>query len=114
MTYHIESIRKHYPNQGGYTYHDGTRWLEFTIRDILMTSHSNFSSFIDYITDWLDSSSEFTLQIVRDSSLNKVEWDGDNTSFTVTIKTPGLKGMEQIAKEPKELYLIREITFEEI
>lgn len=87
----------------------GAQWLEWTVQNILLTSHSDFSTFVDTLKDW-STSDNFTLKINRDGS-NYIEWDGDNTSFTVNLKT-GLEGMEKINPGTRDgIYRIGRLVF---
>jgi hypothetical protein len=70
----------------------GQKYLTFTIQNIFLTSHSDFSTFVDTLKDWAEAGT-FSLKIKRDNT-NHIEWDGDNTEFTVGLKT-GLEGMEK-------------------
>lgn len=88
------------------------QFLKFYVQNVTLTSHSDFSSFVDYITDWQDAGT-FTLKVKRDST-HYIEWDGDNTSFTVLLAYPGFQKMEKIAPGDQDtLYQIQTMIFEE-
>lgn len=101
----------HFTGQGHFGF-DMQKWyLEFKVQKIYGTSHANFSSIIDYLTDW-QSLGSFNLQIYRDTSSNMIEWDGDHTTFPVMLKT-GLNDMEKIAPRDGVIYVIGNVIFEQ-
>jgi hypothetical protein len=87
----------------------GKQYLEWNFQGILLTSHEDFSTFIDTIKDWA-TSANFTLGVKRDGS-NYIEWDGDNSTYTVNM-TRGLEGMEKKSPGTQDkAYVIGRIIF---
>ena len=89
----------------------GKRFLVFKARNVMLETHADFSSCIDYLKDW-QAAGTFNLEVVRDTSDNKIEWDGDNTSFVVLLKS-GFRDMQKIAPEDGTVFKIGLIIFEE-
>ncbi len=106
----FEPIIKHYPSNAHYGYNPSKEWLVFNIRNIILTSHSNFSSFVDYIKDWNNASSIY-IRLQYDTTPNYIEWDGDSTFFEVLLLR--LTGMHQVSSS-KELFIIERAIFEQV
>ena len=70
-------------------------YLVFKVKGIIILTHADLSNCIDYLKDW-QQVNPFTLKIKRNTTPNYIEWDGDNTSFTVLMKT-GLREMEKLS-----------------
>lgn len=106
---HYEANPKSSTNSLGW--HLGKEWLEFKAKGIYWESHSDFSQCIDYLQAWQNAGT-FTLRVKRDGS-NYTEWDGDNTTFTVLMKT-GIKKMKaESITLFEDVWVLGMIDFEE-
>jgi hypothetical protein len=105
---------RHYSGPTHLRYTTKKQWYEFKVKNIWLTSHANFSSFIDYITDWHNNTPyTFTLKVIRNTSTDYIEWDGDNTEFVVSIKKDGLRDEEKVSPHDGSIYRIGMIIFEQ-
>ena len=103
---------KNYEGGTNIGWHLGKEWLEFKAEGIILNSHTKFSNCIDYIKTWT-AAGTFTLKVERDTTPNYVEWDGDNTTFTVLPKD-GLKQMEALSiTQFSDIWVIGNIVFKE-
>lgn len=103
---------KHYAGKNHMFYDLRKTWLVFKVKGIHFTSHTNFSSFQDYIKDW-QAAGAFTLKVRRNSTPNYAEWDGDNTSYTVAVAKNGKKGSEHISPADGDIWKISMLVFEQ-
>lgn len=71
-------------------------YLVFKVKGIIILTHADLTNCIDYLKDW-QQSAPFTLKIRRNTTPNYIEWDGDNTSFLVLMKT-GMREMEKLSR----------------
>lgn len=108
----LDPVISHYFGGSHFGYDLGKRWLVVKAEEILIKSHIDYSNIVDYLKDW-QAAGTITLSVVRNSSNNKIELDGDNTDFTVLIKKPGFKGMEKLSPGDQDKYGIGSITFEQ-
>jgi len=104
-------MHEHLEGGVNYSVPGGAEYLVFEAQNIHLTSHTDFSSCIDYLKDW-QAAGTFTLKVIRDTSTNHAEWDGDNTSFTVVLKSR-IKGMEKMAPGDDDNWMINSLLFEE-
>lgn len=99
---------------GTHTGYDlGKKWLVVKISQIKCKSHTDFSTIIDTLMDW-QAAETITLSIVRNTSNNKIELDGDNTNFPVLIAKPGLKGLKKTSPDNQDRYELGSLKFEQI
>jgi hypothetical protein len=87
------------------------QYLIFMAEGIWLNTHTKLSNFIDYLKDWQLAGS-FNLRIRRDTAVNYIECDGDNTTFVVNLKDK----MEGISKESpgdQQYYKINKLIFEQ-
>ncbi|MFW9872561.1 MAG: hypothetical protein ACFFG0_05610 [Candidatus Thorarchaeota archaeon] len=102
---------KHYAGGSNTGYTTGKRWLEFKVRNIWLTSSSNFNNFSKYTLSFQDSGT-FNIQIKRDSSGNYVTID-DNDDWDVMVKQNGIKDMQKISFGDQQIYQIGLLLLEE-
>ena len=104
----------HYAGKTHLFYNLEKEWYEWKCKNIYLTSHTNFSSVMDQLKDWMADSQELTFLTQRNSGGNYIEWDGDNTSYTVAIAKDGLKGAEKISPGDGDVYVIGLLILEQV
>ncbi len=111
-TFMFKPTIKHYSGDSHIGYSLSKRWLEWKIENLILENHSDFSTFVDTIKDW-QAADPFTLKVKR-SAGSYIEFDGDNTSFTVMVQQPGLQQMEKKSPGSQDgPYYIKFIKFEQ-
>ena len=92
----VDPTIEHIEGTFNYGFDLSIAYLVFKIKGIILENHADLSNCIDYLKDW-QQAAPFTLKIRRNTTPNYIEWDGDNTSFTVLMKT-GLREMEKLSR----------------
>ena len=101
---------KHYSGPAHLGYSLRKQWLEWTFRNIILETHADFTLFVDTIKDW-QRDEPFTLKVKR-SGGSYIEYDGDNTEYTVMVADGGLKQMEKKSPGSQDgPYYIRFVKF---
>jgi len=108
----VEPSIKHYAGKSHMGYHMGKQYFVWKIKDIIFSSHTDLSNFMQYIDDW-ENSGPFYLRVIRNSSTNYIEFDGVNTSYTVMVAKGGIKGIEKIAPGDGDVYKIGMLVLEQ-
>jgi hypothetical protein len=105
---------RHYSGGGALRFTNKKQWWEFKVKNIWLTSHTNYSNFIDYLKDWMNTSPyTITLRVIRNTGGSYIEWDGDNTSYTVAVKKDGLRDAQKVSPHDGDIYKIGMLIFEE-
>jgi len=103
---------KHQPGGNHYGYDLGIKWLEWKAESIIFDSHTDWSTCIDTLKDW-QLAGTFTLSVIRDGSNNEMEFDGDNSTYTVLLKN-GLKQLRALSiTQFSDKWVIGSIIFEQ-
>lgn len=92
----ISPTIKHYSGPTNFGYSLLKRHWVFKFTKVLLEDHTDFSNFIDYVLDWQDSA-PFTLKVKR-ADASYIEFDGDNTSYTVMVAKDGIRDIEKLSK----------------
>lgn len=103
---------EHLVGKAHYYYDLQERFLEWKAKNLMFDSHADFSTFLTNIESWHDNS-ELYLSVVRDSSDNKVSYDGTNTRWQVAL-AKGLSGLELLGAQDITNFKIKSITFHEV
>ena len=104
---------RHYAGKSHLTYNTQKSWYEWIVKDIILTSHTDFSAFQDYTKDWMDDDYYFYMKTQRNSGGSFVEWDGDNTVYTVSIPKDGKKGIKKYSRGDDDIWLIKMLMLEQ-
>lgn len=105
---------EHFAGEGHLVYNTKKQYFVWKIKGILFTSHTDYSSFMDYIKSWMDNNYSMTMKTVRNTNLTDfVEWDGDNTSYTVSVAKDGIKEVEKMGYENADIWQISLLVLEQ-
>lgn len=103
---------KHYAAKNHLVYNQQKQWYVWKVKNIHLISHSDFSTFMDTLKDWM-SDPPFTFSIIRNTGNDEIEWDGDNETYSVSIAKNGLKGAEKNAPQDGDFYKVGMVVFEQ-
>lgn len=92
----MEPTIEHIEGSFNYGFDLSLAYLVFKVKGIIILTHADLTNCIDHLKDW-QQANPFTLKIKRNTTPDYIEWDGDNTSFTVLMKT-GLREMEKLSR----------------
>ena len=105
---------EHYAGENHLVYNTKKQWFTWKCKGILFISHSDYSTFMDYIKYWMDNNYSMTMKTVRNTNLTDfVEWDGDNTSYTVSVAKDGIKEVEKKGYENVDVWEIALLCLEQ-
>ena len=88
------------------------KWLVLKVIGIKIKSHANYASIVSNLMAWQVAGS-MILSVVRNTSNNKITFDGSNSNYPVLIKKPGLKQMQKVSPDNQDRYRIETLTFEQ-
>jgi len=110
-TPHLGTSFTHYPG-GNFSVDMGMVYFTFKAKGIQCSTTTKYETIIENLLDW-QSSGTFTLEIIKDSSDNKIKPDGTNTSYTVRLQKNGIKKGEKVEFGDGEHCEIKMLSFEE-
>lgn len=103
---------EHY--EGGFNFGigGGKKYLVLLVQNILIPSHADYEIFMANLLSWQEDDDGFTVEVIRDSSNNKIAWDGTNTAYTMMLKSD-VDAIEKKAPGDGDVYVIGKLLLEE-
>lgn len=88
----------------------GKTYVVIKANGVWLNTNTKYENFVSYITSWQQANT-LQVEVLRNSSSDKVKLDGTNTVFPALI-TKGLNETEKMAGD-QEKYMISNLTLEQ-
>ena len=104
---------KHYEGGTNLGWDLGVNWIEWKAERVIFNSLTKAELCIKYLKDW-QAAGTFTLKTEVDTVPRFVDWDGENTTHTVLMKT-GIQGFEPLSiTQFGDTWVLGQIDFVEV
>jgi hypothetical protein len=102
---------EHYEGGVNFDVGGGKEYSVFIIDGIYLESHTNYAAFMSNILSWLKNSTLY-LEVIRDSSLNRVAWNGTDTKYKVALVNK-IQAGQKISRYNRQVYMLNRLLFEQ-